>query len=116
MALILLDSCVWGGALPVLTELGHEVDWSGSWAKDPGDVAILAKAHSDQRILVTLDKDFGELAILKGLPHSGIIRLTGFRAAQMAIAIHHVVTTYEGELKVGAIITVDPERIRIRPA
>lgn len=116
MAAILLDSCVWGGAAPALSELGHDVIWSGSWTKDPGDIAILAAAHSERRILVTLDKDFGELAILKGLPHSGIIRLTGFRAAQMADAIHHVVKTYEQELTAGAIVTVDPERIRIRPA
>lgn len=116
MASILLDSCVWGGALPVLEDLGHDVIWSGLWAKDPGDVAILAAAHSEQRILVTLDKDFGELAILKGFPHAGIVRLTGFRAAKMAHAIHHIVTTYEHELTAGAIITADPERIRIRPA
>ncbi len=116
MASILLDSCVWSGALPVLSDLGHAAIWSGSWDKDPGDIAILAAAHCDQRILVTLDKNFGELAILKGLPHSEIVRFTGFRAAQMAIAIHHVVTTYEHELASGAIITVDPERIRIRPA
>ena len=102
--------------MPVLTDLGHDVIWSGSWAKDPGDIAILAAAHSERRILVTLDKDFGELAILKGLPHSGIIRLTGFRAAQMANAIHYVIGTYERELIAGAIVTVDPERIRIRPA
>lgn len=116
MASVLLDSCVWGGALPVLTALGHDVIWSGSWAKDPGDSAILTAAHSELRVLVTLDKDFGELAILKGLPHSGIIRLAGFKAAQMATAIQHVLNTYEQELTAGAIITVDPERIRIRPA
>lgn len=34
----------------------------------------------------------------------------------MAVAIHHVVTTYEQELSAGAIVTADPERIRIRPA
>ena len=115
MASILLDSCVWGGALLILAELGHDVIWSGSWDKDPGDVAILAAAHSAQRILVTLDKDFGELAIVKGLPHSGIVRLTGFRAEQMAKAVHHIATTYHPELCAGAIITVDPDRIRIRP-
>ena len=116
MASVLLDTCVWGGALPVLASPGHDVIWSGSWSKDPGDAAILAAAHSGQRILITLDKDFGGLAIVKGLPHSGIVRLTGFRAAQMAIAIHHVLTTYGRELSAGAIITVDPERIRIRSA
>lgn len=116
MASVLLDTCVWGGALPTLTHLGHDAIWSGLWSKDPGDIAILAAAHSERRILVTLDKDFGELAILKGLPHSGIVRLTGFRSTQMANTIHHVVTNYEQELTAGAIVTVEPERIRIRPA
>ena len=92
MAAILLDSCVWGGALPVLNDLGHDAVWSGAWPLDPGDSAILAAAHSERRILITLDKDFGELAIVKGLPHSGIVRLTGFRAAQMAMVIDHIVT------------------------
>lgn len=116
MASILPDSCAWGGALPTLSSLGHDVDWSGSWPKDPGDSAILATAHSERRILVTLDKDFGELAILKGLPHFGIIRLSGFRAAQMAGTIHHIVQTYGPESTAGAIITADPDRIRIRSA
>lgn len=114
MAAILLDSCVWGGALAALSERGHDVVWSGDWVKDPGDMAILAAAYSAQRILVTLDKDFGELAILRGLPHRGIIRLSGFRAIQMAEAIHHLVVTYSDELAEGAIITADTERIRIR--
>ncbi len=114
MASILLDSCVWGGALPALSSLGHDVVWSGSWAKDPGDAVILATAHSEQRILVTLDKDFGELVILKGQSHSGIVRLSGFKAGQMADAIHHIVFTYGQELVTGAIITANPERIRIR--
>lgn len=114
MAAILLDSCVWGGALPVLSAFGHDVLWSGSWSRDPGDSSILATAHAEQRILVTLDKDFGELAILKGLPHSGIVRLAGFRVTRMAGVIHHIVLTYRSELAAGAIVTADPERIRIR--
>lgn len=114
MAAILLDSCVWGGVVPELSALGFDVIWSGSWAKDPGDATILAAAHFEQRILVTLDKDFGELAILKGLPHSGIVRLSGFRVMQMATAIQHIVLTYGPEFAAGAIVTADPERIRIR--
>jgi predicted nuclease of predicted toxin-antitoxin system len=115
MASLLLDSCVWGGALPSLAALGHDVVWSGAWAKDPGDSAILATAYSEQRILVTLDKDFGELAILKGQRHSGIIRLSGFRTVLMADVVHHIIQTYGHELAVGAIVTANPDRIRIRP-
>ena len=114
MARILLDTCVWGGALTSLIERGHDVVWSGSWEEDPGDAAILSTAKEEQRILVTLDKDFGELAVVKGFAHAGIVRLFGFRAAQMADAIHHVITSYQSDLENGAIITADPIRIRIR--
>ena len=31
------------------------------------------------------------------------------------ILLDHIVTTYAEELTAGAIVTVDPERIRIRP-
>lgn len=114
MARVLLDTCVWGGAVPELSGFGHDVVWSGNWTKDPGDRAILEAAHSQGRILVTLDKDFGELAILKGMPHAGIIRLTGFRAIQMAGVINHLLSAYQDELAEGAILTATPERVRIR--
>lgn len=116
MAAILLDTCVWGGALPELVALGHDVVWSGMWESDPGDSIILAIAKEQQRILVTLDKDFGELAIVKGLPHCGIIRLAGIRARQLAATIHYVVSAYQPELSSGGIVTVDPVKIRIRTA
>lgn len=74
---LLLDTCVWGGTARELARLGHDVDWVGRWQQDPGDDAILNVAHRDARILVTLDKDFGELAIVRGSPHAGIVRLVG---------------------------------------
>jgi hypothetical protein len=33
--------------------------------KIPGDEAILARAAAEERVLVTLDKDFGELVIVR---------------------------------------------------
>lgn len=56
---VLLDTCVWGGARSVLEAAGHDVIWTGDWEKDPGDEEILAYAHREGRVLVTLDKDFG---------------------------------------------------------
>lgn len=114
MASVLLDTCVWGGAVAELTALGHNVVWSGHWDSDPGDRAILEAAYSQGRILATLDKDFGELAILHGLDHSGIIRRSGFRSIRMAAVIHYLLSSYHGELLEGAIITATPERVRIR--
>jgi len=41
--------------------------------EDPGDEEILEWAHREGRVLVTLDKDFGELAIIHERSHCGII-------------------------------------------
>jgi predicted nuclease of predicted toxin-antitoxin system len=65
---------------------GHDVVWASDWPSDAGDEEILAAAHADSRVLVTLDKDFGELAVARGHPHSGIVRLVGFRAAEQGPA------------------------------
>jgi hypothetical protein len=54
---------------------------------------ILARAHQEGRILVTLDKDFGELAVVRKQPHSGIVRLVGFGAREQAMACHRVLAT-----------------------
>ena len=112
---ILLDTCVWGGAVNSLRTNGHDVIWSGDWDEDPGDEEILAIAHAERRILITLDKDFGELAILRRIPHSGILRIAGFPARRQASVIQIILSSHGSELEAGAIITVDPRRVRIRP-
>lgn len=82
---LLLDTCVWGGALQALRDAGHDVVWTGEWERDPGDKEILRQAYEQDRILVTLDKDFGERAIVYGEPHRGIIRLVGISARSRPI-------------------------------
>ena len=111
---LLLDSCVWGGVLQSLREAGHNVVWCGEWDRDPGDAEILAHVYREERILVTLDKDFGELALARGMPHAGIIRLVGFPARQQAIACIRVLALHGLELQQGAIVTAEPGRLRIR--
>ena len=41
---LLLDSCVWGGALEALRLERHDVASVGAWPSDPGDEAILQVA------------------------------------------------------------------------
>ena len=112
---VLLDSCVWGGVRKALSDAGHEVVWAGDWPTDPGDEEILDRAHQEARILITLDKDFGELAIVHGRLHSGLIRLVGLSTAQQASISVAVLAKYGRELEAGAIITVDATRVRVRP-
>ena len=58
---LLLDTCISAHADRTLRSLGYDVEWVAKWKSDPGDNEILKAAHDAQRILVTLDKDFGEL-------------------------------------------------------
>lgn len=111
---ILLDTCVWGGACKELDESGHDVIWSGDWTEDPGDEEILAYAYKEGRILITIDKDFGELAIVRSAPHCGILRLVNFSALQQASVCQHILSSHGKELQKGAIVTAQPGRIRIR--
>jgi predicted nuclease of predicted toxin-antitoxin system len=112
---LLLDACVWGGAKKFLEDDGHDVVWAGDWVEDPGDREILNRAHAEGRILVTLDKDFGEIAILEGVRHSGIVRLVDISAKKQGPVCAEVLSRYASELAPGSIVTVEPGRIRIRP-
>ena len=112
---LLLDACVWGGAIKELVAAGHDAVWAGDWAEDPGDAEILARAHAEGRVLVTLDKDFGELAIVRQRPHSGILRLVNWAARQQAQVCLRVLDLYGEDLQAGAIVTAELGRVRIRP-
>ncbi len=112
---ILLDSCVWGGAKKVLETAGHDARWVGDLTQDPGDEAILVIAYKEKHILVTLDKDFGELAVVYDKPHHGIIRLVGHSALRQGPVCVEVLEKYAEELQNAAIITVEQNRVRIRP-
>lgn len=111
---ILLDTCVWGGVKPELLHFGYDVWWTGDLLEDPGDDEILAIAKKEGRILVTLDKDFGELVFLHGLAHSGILRLVEIPSKSQGKSIHQVLQSFAEQLIRGAIVTVKKDRIRVR--
>ncbi len=112
---VLLDTCVWGGAKRELLLCGHDVIWGGEWETDPGDEEILSLAKADGRVLVTLDKDFGELAIVRKIPHCGIIRLVNIAGRLQGSFCSMLLQRYGDMLERGSIVTCDGVRIRLRP-
>src|ERR1700733_11177668 len=92
----------------------------------PGDEEILRRALTESRVLVTLDKDFGHLAVALDRPHPGIIRLVGIGARRQAPLLAgpaprrqapllaHLVQTHPDELAQAALLTAEPGRLRIR--
>lgn len=111
---ILLDTCFWGGVAQELRAAGHDVVWAGDRKEDPGDDEILKRAHREGRVLVTLDRDFGELVIVHERPHSGIIRLVNLSSRQQSFICLKAIELHGNELKSGAVITAEQAQLRIR--
>lgn len=111
---VLLDSCLWPGAKTPIQNAGHEVEWVGDWAADPGDDEILAHAARNGQVIVTLDKDFGELAVAFGRDHAGIVRLVDVRSVDQGALCIELLGAYGAELAQRAIVTAEPGRVRVR--
>ena len=63
-------------AVLALKEKGHDVAWVRIEAPGSCDADVLNRAIAEERVLVTFDKDFGELAFRSHLPAKcGIILL-----------------------------------------
>jgi predicted nuclease of predicted toxin-antitoxin system len=63
-------------AILALRDKGHDVLWIRVEAPGTNDADVLKRAINEERILVTFDKDFGELAFRFRLPaQCGIILL-----------------------------------------
>ena len=77
---------------------------------------LLALAREERRVLVTEDKDFGELVFLRGLPHPGIVRLVEMTPRERAEAMRVLIDHHANAMRDGAIIVVTENRIRIRSA
>ena len=113
-ARILVDTCVPAAVVHALRNGGHDVAWTGEWALDPGDHEILKFAWQERRIVVTLDKDFGLLAVLQGIQHAGIIRLVSVATITMPARCEDALDRHGDLLAHGGIVTIEPARLRIR--
>ena len=85
---------------------------------DPGidDAQVLEIANSCDAVLLTSDKDFGELVFRQGLLHAGVVlyRLAGLASERKAGLLLSVLQTHGDALR-GAFTLVSPTQVRIRP-
>ena len=71
----LVDESVEFPVVIFLRTLGHDVASVAENFSSVRDADVLAAAHKEHRVLLTNDKDFGELIFLRGLPHHGVVLL-----------------------------------------
>jgi hypothetical protein len=75
---------------------------------------VLALAHRHQRILVTDDRDFGELVFRGGRPHAGVIYLR-LGIADLALRIDrlgYVLVNHASQLDRFLVVTREAVRVR----
>lgn len=109
----LIDRCAGRRLAEWLRERGHDAVESRERGADPGDLALLHWAFAEERILVTMDKDFGELVYLKGGQHRGLVRLPDVPARQRIVLMEQILDRHSRELAAGAVITIRGSRIRV---
>ena len=111
----LLDESVDLRLAPYLRNLGHDVTVvTQDYQPSLPDHRILAIAHQEQRVLITNDKDFGELVFVKQQPHFGVIlfRLGTFELTPTLNRLSYVLTQCNNQLD--RFLVVTRQRVRVR--
>ncbi|MGH6628534.1 MAG: DUF5615 family PIN-like protein [Burkholderiales bacterium] len=104
-----------GDAVSALRDRGHDVAWVRTDAPGASDQEVLALAQRDGRILVTFDKDFGELAWRASLPaESGIVLFRIPMPAPERVGEELAATLTSRQDWNGNFAVVEPGRVRIR--
>jgi len=99
-----------------LRNSGHDVVSVAETRAGAPDKDVLVAAHTDGRILITEDRDFGEMVIRQKLDVGGVMLLEMDRLSAISEAdrIVEIVASHTDRLAKNLVV-IEPGRIRIRP-
>ena len=109
----LVDRCAGRMLAEWLRRQAHDVVESRQRGPDPGDRILLSWAAEEGRILITMDKDFGEFIFAERSPHRGLVRLPDVPVDKRIALMEQIFATHASDLAAQAIVTVRGGRIRI---
>ncbi|MEZ4663521.1 MAG: DUF5615 family PIN-like protein [Caldilineaceae bacterium] len=113
---LLADECADTQLVEFLRTQGHDVLYVMEVMRGETDGAILAKAYAEERIILTEDKDFGELVFRLRKPAVCIILLR-FNPGEEILKIQRFTQLLREPIEIfaGTFIVVDANKTRIRP-
>jgi predicted nuclease of predicted toxin-antitoxin system len=113
--ILLADENLDRSVIARLRDEGHEVLAVAEMEPGIGDSAVLACANERRALLLTEDKDFGELVFRQGLIHEGVIliRLAGLTAAKKGELLGNALKEHASQMA-QAFTSLSPGMIRIR--
>ncbi len=113
---LLADENFPGEAVEALRARGYDIIWIRTETPGIGDREVLARAVSENRILITFDKDFGELAFHSGLPASSGIILFRISPASPSHIAQKAISALESRRDwAGHFSVIEENRIRMTP-
>ncbi|MGD0388256.1 MAG: DUF5615 family PIN-like protein [Tepidisphaeraceae bacterium] len=115
MLRILANENVPGPAIEAMRAAGHDVVWVFEGPRGLDDPAVLKRAQAEGRILITFDKDFGELVYRAGADASAgvvLFRITTRSPKEAADRILRELATHGDELP-GHFTVVGDKRVRV---
>jgi predicted nuclease of predicted toxin-antitoxin system len=115
----IVDECTGMAVAEYLRGTGYDVSVVAEIMPQAEDHAILTKAVKEGRILITNDKDFGELIFRRGYSHHGVLflRLQDDSAANRIRVVKAVLDQYTDFLKMNFLVATEKQvRIRHFPA
>jgi predicted nuclease of predicted toxin-antitoxin system len=112
----LADECCDVALVQELRADGHNVLYAMEFARGATDEELLERAFAEGCILVTEDKDFGELVYQLKLPAHGIVLLR-FATPDRSLKLPRLreLLKQEGQRLPGSFVTLEPDKVRIRP-
>lgn len=111
-----VDESTGAAVAEYLRSLGYHVLVVAETMPQADDVDILTRATAERRIVITNDKDFGELVFRSGQAHQGILllRLRDESAANRVRVVKSVLDRY-GDRLTGHFVVATENNVRVRP-
>jgi predicted nuclease of predicted toxin-antitoxin system len=97
-----------------LTKLGHDVLLASSACRGSPDEDVVALAITETRILISEDKDFGDIAFRDGVRPPGLIRLVLPKSDPEAKAMRLCAVLVDTPQLLGGALVVEHNRTRFR--
>jgi predicted nuclease of predicted toxin-antitoxin system len=112
----IVDESTGTAVVEYLRSVGHDVLAIAETMPQADDGDILARAVSEARILVTNDKDFGELVFRSGQAHHGIVLLRLRERPTNRVRVMKAVLEQYADRLTGRFTVATEGRIRMRPS
>jgi len=111
----LADECVAAPVVAFLRAIGHDVLYLAEGAAGLSDLDVIGLAFQERRILLTEDKDFGDLVFRRQQPVPGVV-LMRIDSEDLALKTTRLVAAIEryGAGLFGRYMVIEDRRLRSR--